>query len=94
MKTFALIYRGLAPLAAFAILAASTAIADAQSMGASSPHWGRGINPYYGPHVAPPVAPNYPHRPPSSGDQGGGGTGGFNPGGGSGNQPIKKPNLK
>jgi len=93
MKTFALIDRGLAPLAAILILAASTAVADAQSMGgAPNPYWGRGV---YGPHVPPPAAATYPHRPTYSGDQnGGGGTGGFNPGGGSSTKPIKKPNLQ
>jgi len=51
----------------------------------------RGYGPVYGP---PPAYPGRPSRQPGSSDQGGGGTGGFSPGGGSGNSPIKKPNLQ
>ena len=96
--------------AALLILAASATAADARIGGLNmvsqtmhgmtmtlSPTSGRDWTRGYGARVAPPLAPpcQYGRRCPSvSSDQGGGGTGGFAPGGGSGTKPIKKPNLQ
>jgi len=96
---------GLAALAAVLIVTATAADAriGGLTMGGQMMHgvtmtptpnnWTRG----YGATVPPPYAPpcHYGRRCASaSNDQGGGGTGGFNPGGGSGTKPIKKPSLQ
>ena len=99
--------RGLAPLAAVLIMAAVTTVAEARVGGVNmQPMHGMTMGPAssngwtgYGPRVAPPVRPPcIPNRgrncPSATSDQGGGGTGGFSPGGGSGTKPIKKPNLQ
>ena len=102
MKTPA--YRGLAPLGAILIEAATTTMAEARmGLSINSPFshsmtttldpgrqrgWGDG-------GYAPPSAvSNWPRHPQSFSDTGGGGTGGFSPGGGSGDTPKKKPNLQ
>ena len=96
-------YRGLAPLGAILVMAATTTIADARiGMNINSPishsmtttldsrdHGYPGTG-----YAPPPAAYNGPHRWQPSEDTGGGGTGGFSPGGGSGTTPKKKPNLQ
>jgi hypothetical protein len=106
MTTHDLGKRGLAPLAAILILAATRAIADAHFAAPDTDAAMRpgipmtlaqnvGHPPYNGPRVAPPVPATDPQRPPAWSNQTGSGqTGGFTPGGGSGTKPIKKPNLK
>lgn len=100
---------GRAACAAILIVAATVTAAHARigglNMGGQTMH-GMTMAPAsrdgwtgYGPRVAPPVRPPcIPNRgrncPSASSDQGGGGTGGFSPGGGSGTKPIKKPNLQ
>jgi hypothetical protein len=107
MRTPALNNRGLAVLAAILMTTAATTLAEAR-IGLSvsgpmqhgmtttmAPGWTRGYGtPKYPPPYAPPCYYGHCPRSPSSADQGGGGTGGFSPGGGSGTKPIKKPNLQ
>jgi len=106
MKTLAFTGRALAPLAAILIVAATATIADARigglNMGAprnmTTPHIGLGaqMDRRPPPPQAPPAVggcPGYGWRCPTF-PQGGGGTGGFSPGGGSGPTVKKKPNLQ
>lgn len=101
---------GLAALAAVMVLAATAADArvGGLNMGGQTMHgmtmtqapsnWTRGYGPKYPPPYAPPYAQpcQYGPRtcPSAAADQGGGGTGGFSPGGGSSTKPIKKPKLQ
>ena len=103
MNTRTLWSRGHAPLAAILVLAAATASAEARmgGLGPSAQMQGTtgtgtlaGRQPNPTGYPAPAYAPTGPQRPQTSGLSGGGGTGGFSPGGGSGTKPIKKPNLQ
>ena len=107
MKTPAPRNGGLAALAAVLVMTATAADAriGGLNMGGLTMHgvtmtqtpdtWTRG---YGGPKSPPPYAPpcQYGRRTCASdaGNPGGGGTGGFSPGGGSGTKPVKKPNLQ
>jgi len=107
MMTPACNNRGLAVLAAILITTAATTVAQARIGGLGmgmpmqhgmtttmAPGWPRGYGaPKYPPPYPPPCSYGRCARSSSSSDQGGG-TGGFNPGGGSGSKPIKKPNLQ
>ena len=101
MQTIALGKRGLGSLAAILILAATTTIADARMGtpgmggmgGMTTPQMNTGMyRDRHNPFPEPPAAVRPTWTPPAI--QGGGGTGGFSPGGGSGSTGKKKPNLQ